>query len=1149
LRHIAIIQNYLIKAILLVIIVEGMTQSAFAWSNIVKVNLQLKQDSFIVTDSACVFSSIKIYADSIDVTQSFIFNSQKRQIIVPKAFQNLPLEMTYRQVFFPAQNAFFKRDKIYLETENSRPKIINTDNNQASPFFQNNPLHAAGNLSRSMSVGSVQGLLLNSQLNLQLKGPLGRGYSLQAAMTDDNIPIQSQGSTQQLQDFDQVYVAVKKDSSEIIAGDFLMQTNGAHRFLKYYKKSRGMHVLNQSNQSLNHREQLNVALSRGRFNRMEIQGIEGVQGPYKLQGQNAEQNVLVISGTEAVYVNGVKLQRGQQFDYTIDYNLGELYFMPSALITQFSRIVVEFQYSDRQYLRSVTTFSEVINTKRSSFAIEYFSEQDHKQQVTDTNQRSKIASVLSNAGDESVRLALNLAYSEFQSNRINYRKIDSLGQSIFVYTNDAGSDTLFYVCQFNYVGAGKGHYKAIASTANGRVFAWVAPNNGVLMGDYDAEVLLVAPKHFQMVNGTWRQQLTKLSDLQIDLAYSHLNQNTYSLLDKANDDGLAGFIQFKQIPKQLGKVKFSHTSQLEKTTAHFTSVERYRSVEFNRLWNRQLSNAAINGVGPETVLKSQTQLTVLKSHQLVLDINGFQKSQVFKGIDLGFNYLFTHKALSFSIQSNQMKAQANLYAQSAYNHIAGLMYKKAASEFKFNVQTENSLQSLDSNKLFTPQSFLYKQMQFQWVKHLLNAWQSQLEWTVREDYRPSTQLMQYTSTSKQMSYTLLHNGVKGQLFKFQTHYRLVHWVNQADLPVLLVRLESNQNAFKKALQFNTYYQVSAGREQKRIYTFAPVQSGYGTHVWIDYNQNGLEELNEFELAVFKDQANYVKVILPSNDLVSCQSIDFNQSIKWAAPIHWQQSLGLKKILAKFQSISSFKNENKVQNQAFGAQLNPLSLETSASNMLLANKAFKQALFYNRYQSKFGLEYNYLNTQNKQLMTWGFDQKSIEKHSLQSRLNLFQMLNLMTEVQQQFKALKSDLAINRQYKMMSYTAKQELVWQYKQNWRLGAYAQYTQANNAIEFGAEQAKIKEFGLECRFYKVNKGTIDCKWAQHQIQYNGQASTPLAFDVLNGLSPGLNQTWSVAVGTKTKGNIQLNLVYDGRSLPQTASVHVGRVEAKYLF
>ncbi|MFZ9296603.1 MAG: hypothetical protein ACO259_10420, partial [Bacteroidia bacterium] len=350
---------------------------------------------------------------------------------------------------------------------------------------------------------------------------------------------------------------------------------------------------------------------------------------------------------------------------------------------------------------------------------------------------------------------------------------------------------------------------------------------------------------------------------------------------------------------------------------------------------------------------------------------------------------------------------------------------------------------------------------------------------------------------------MLHQGKNGQFLKFQTHYRLVHWINQADLPILLMRMESNQNALKKALQLNTYYQVSAGREQKRIYTFTPVQNGYGTHVWIDYNQNGLEELNEFELAVFKDQANYVKVILPSNDLVNCQSIDFNQSVKWNAPMKWQQGSGLKRLLAKFQSISSFKNENKVQNQAFGAQLNPLSLETSSSNMLLANKAFKHALFFNRYQSKFGLEYNYLNTQNKQLMTWGFDQKSIEKHSLQSRLNLFQMLNAMTEVQQQLKTLKSDLATNRQYKMMAYSAKQELVWQYKQHWRFGAFAHYTEANNAIEFGSERATIQIFGFDCRFYKVNKGTIDLKWAQHQIHYNGQINTPLAFDVLNGLSP----------------------------------------------
>jgi hypothetical protein len=44
-------------------------------------------------------------------------------------------------------------------------------------------------------------------------------------------------------------------------------------------------------------------------------GVEGSQGPYKLKGQNGELYVLVISGSERVYVNGLLLERGENNDY------------------------------------------------------------------------------------------------------------------------------------------------------------------------------------------------------------------------------------------------------------------------------------------------------------------------------------------------------------------------------------------------------------------------------------------------------------------------------------------------------------------------------------------------------------------------------------------------------------------------------------------------------------------------------------------------------------------------------------------------------------------------------------------------------------------------------------------------------------------
>jgi hypothetical protein len=48
------------------------------------------------------------------------------------------------------------------------------------------------------------------------------------------------------------------------------------------------------------------------------------------------------------------LKRGENNDYTIDYNAGEITFTPLFTITSEMRIAIEYQYSDRNYTRFVT---------------------------------------------------------------------------------------------------------------------------------------------------------------------------------------------------------------------------------------------------------------------------------------------------------------------------------------------------------------------------------------------------------------------------------------------------------------------------------------------------------------------------------------------------------------------------------------------------------------------------------------------------------------------------------------------------------------------------------------------------------------------------------------------------------------------------
>jgi len=75
--------------------------------------------------------------------------------------------------------------------------------------------------------------------------------------------------------------------------------------MKYNKKNRGLQWQFESETDKGkHSAEIDAALARGRFARNEITGIEGLQGPYRLNGSRNEQFIIVISGTENVYLDG-----------------------------------------------------------------------------------------------------------------------------------------------------------------------------------------------------------------------------------------------------------------------------------------------------------------------------------------------------------------------------------------------------------------------------------------------------------------------------------------------------------------------------------------------------------------------------------------------------------------------------------------------------------------------------------------------------------------------------------------------------------------------------------------------------------------------------------------------------------------------------
>ncbi|MES2690225.1 MAG: hypothetical protein V4658_07465 [Bacteroidota bacterium] len=1068
-----------------------------------------------------------------------------------------PLSHKPRSLQFPALNSN-RYDYGYTPSTGSSLNIFSEDG-----------LKLNGSISRGLGFGNNQDIVLNSNLNLQMSGRLNNDIDVIAAISDENNPIQPEGNTQQLQDFDRVFIQLSKNKTTLTVGDFEMVRPEGSYFMNYYKKSRGGQISTAF--KLGEKALMKVggegALSRGRFARNTINGLEGNQGPYRLSGTNGELFIIIVSGTEAVYLDGQKLTRGEQNDYIIDYNSGEISFTARRPITQYSRIVVEFQFADRNYARSVFHVNTGYETAKYKLRFNYFTEQDNKNQpflqtLTDTSKR-----ILASVGDNLNNAVMpSEVRSSFDPKKILYRKTDTIGfTNIYVFAPTQGSDSVFYEVRFSLVGAGRGSYRQSISNANGRVFEWVAPVGGVLQGDYEPVILLVSPKRNQMLTVGSEITVIKNMVINVEVANSFNDKNTFSDLDKNNDAGYgikASVVNNSPLGSASTEKKWGLKTELnyEYVDQNFRYVERYRNVEFDRTWNRLLTNqAATTDTGYEEHISSfRTTLSKNGVGGIYYQAGLYNRNKAFNGMQ---NLAGAHVSIG------KYNASAEGEYLNTKNRVAGTLnnevsrYRAELSRTVFNLlagvkgESEQSIYNRATDTLLAG-SYRYDQFGA-FVKNTdSTTLKYRLEYNHRTDYLPRSS--EFNQATVGQIFTAATEAIQknGNRLSASFTYREFQIKDTNVISVqpentILARIEYDYSFIKKVFTANTYYQVGSGQELRRDFQYVKVLVGQGQYVWKDFNRDGSEQLDEFVLAGIADkpQADYIRVFLPTNSFISTNLNQFNQTLNINPAMVWNGKKGVRKVVGKFSNQTAFKTDRKTRELDTRNFLNPFFLNVNDTSLISLQSLFRNTLFFNRSNATFGADISYQNQRGKTFLTNGFEARNRTEQTLNIRWNLsraWTITNALTTGQREY---TSDFFSANNFNYGFYEIKPRLIYQLNASLRITAIISYFEGNNKAELGNQTSTNRELGSELRYNLTKQGVIGGKFSYYEVSFNGDAQSTLGYDMLQGLVVGRNNLWNINFQQRLGSNLQITINYDGRSAEGQKTVHIGRMEARYLF
>ena len=861
---------------------------------------------------------------------------------------------------------------------------------------------------------------------------------------------------------------------------------------------------------------------------------------------------------------------------------------------------MDFEFADRSFSRRILTAGHQQQWGRLTLYTHYYQEKDNPNQTLGFSLSDEEKMKLSEAGDH-----LSLAYIpavdsvgkagssfDYQHNQqadvpgvgnlyeVLYVKKDTVvaGNTYTVYDFTGKGDGV-YKLSFTYMGEGKGNYQLNASSVNGKVYQWIAPLQDQPQGDYEPVRLLSTPKSSQVWSTGVQVKVSAQDKLYGEVALSRRDLNLFSSLDAGDDKGSAMTVGYQSGKRKVGFLpdyQWFGGLQYEYVGNTFSSADPYRYIEFERDWAvlpaGMASHTDLLSYADDQLLNLKMAVKKDESHHLAYQWTGRDRGTALTGGQhrLEIGQAFGHWQISadwFHLQSQQSAYRAGWHKLKADVHYDK---NKIVPGYTFVLDKNTVTASATDSVVYAANHYQEHQVYLQSGDSLNNKFR--IDYGFRKNWWPLAGKLIQSDDNHTINALTDLKIQENQHLKMRLTYRHTQ-VRQKEAFRLLDQSQGQENIvmgnadwsgqlFRQIVSTDWNYQVANGRELKREFVYVRVPVGEGTYTWRDDNANGVEELEEFYEARYWDERNYVRVFTTSSEYITAYSNQLNMQTSIQFPAQWLQTNGFRKWIAKFSNSTAWNIARKLSDEHMNQRLNPWAVIADA-HLLYVRETLRSTLFFNRQNTRMGMEAGLKKNRRKQLLSGGFEERNTQSLLFNTRLYFSRMLGLEVHAEKKLDESHLDLvqlsteANGRNFRIQSYSLTPQLAWQPKMNLRVsGKYGftakqnlEQTQRQEETMTGGEAAVIHAVGCDVRWSRLLSSTISASTEYFVIRYTGDAKNPVSYEMLDALQPGQNTRWTLSWQQKLWDGLQLTVNYQGRKSPAQSVIHSGSMMVRALF